>query len=71
MAAIRSWPIAPAALQLPQVQAPSGRPQAGAAPPPSVEAKTMAERSVKAGYMKDALKYLQLAHESDPVDFDG
>jgi thioredoxin-like negative regulator of GroEL len=36
-----------AALQLPQVQAPSSRPQAGAAQPPSVEAKTMAERSVK------------------------
>ena len=59
-----------AALQLPQIQAPSSRPQAGSAAPPSVEAKTMAERSVKAGYMKDALKYLQIAHESDPVDFD-
>src|ERR1039457_2005529 len=30
----------------------------------------MAERSIKAGYMKDALKYLEVAHESDPGDFD-
>jgi len=30
----------------------------------------MAERSIKAGYMKDALKYLEAAHESDPGDFD-
>ena len=30
----------------------------------------MAERSIKAGYMKDALKYLESAHESDPGDFD-
>jgi len=28
----------------------------------------MAERSIKAGYMKDALKYLLMAHESDPSD---
>jgi hypothetical protein len=30
----------------------------------------MAERSMKAGYMKDALKYLQMAHEAQPADFD-
>jgi hypothetical protein len=30
----------------------------------------MAERSIKAGYMKDALKYLEVAHEADPGDFD-
>jgi hypothetical protein len=30
----------------------------------------MAERSIKAGYMNDALRYLQVAHESDPGDFD-
>jgi hypothetical protein len=30
----------------------------------------MAERSIKAGYIKDALKYLEAAHESDPGDFD-
>jgi Flp pilus assembly protein TadD len=34
------------------------------------EAKDLAEKSLKAGYMNDALKYLTLAHESDPVDFD-
>lgn len=34
----------------------------------SLDAKQMAERSMRAGYMKDALKYLQLAHEADPVD---
>ena len=37
--------------------------------PPSGEARLMAERSLKAGYLKDALKYLQIAHEADPVDF--
>ncbi len=36
----------------------------------SIDAKVMAERSIKAGYMKDALKYLQVAHEADPGDFD-
>ena len=39
-----------------------------AAAPAAVDAKVMAERSIKAGYMKDALKYLQLAHEVDPDD---
>mgnify|MGYP001138446617 CR=1 FL=1 len=34
-----------------------------------IEAKDMAERSYSAGYLKDALKYLQLAHEADPGDF--
>ena len=24
---------------------------------------------MKAGYLKDALKYLTIAHENDPVDF--
>ena len=31
--------------------------------------KALAEKSMKAGYMKDALKYLTIAHENDPVDF--
>ncbi len=35
----------------------------------SEEAKSMAEKSLKAGYLKDALKYLAIAHENDPVDF--
>lgn len=38
--------------------------------PASIDARLMAERSIKAGYLKDALKYLQVAHESDPGDFD-
>jgi Flp pilus assembly protein TadD len=35
----------------------------------SEEAKALAEKSIKAGYMKDALKYLTIAHENDPADF--
>jgi Tfp pilus assembly protein PilF len=35
----------------------------------SGEAKSMAERSLNAGYLKDALKYLALAQEADPLDF--
>jgi len=55
-----------AVLRMPQVL----RPRPDSAPPASVDAKVMAERSIKAGYMKDALKYLEAAHESDPGDFD-
>jgi Flp pilus assembly protein TadD len=33
------------------------------------EAKALAEKSMQAGYLKDALKYLAIAHENDPVDF--
>ena len=33
------------------------------------EAKELAAKSLKAGYLKDALKYLTIAHEADPVDF--
>ena len=35
-----------------------------------VEAKILAEKSYEKGYMKDALKYLTIAHESDPLDFE-
>src|SRR5579863_5329912 len=58
-----------AAPQLPQTPAPE--PRSANAPPEkaAIEAKMMAERSIKAGYMKDALKYLKIAHESDPLDF--
>jgi tetratricopeptide (TPR) repeat protein len=35
----------------------------------SMEAKTLAEHSYEKGYMKDALKYLLVANEIDPVDF--
>lgn len=55
-----------AVLRMPQVL----RQRSGAAPEPqSIDAKVMAERSIKAGYMKDALKYLEIAHEADPGDF--
>jgi len=33
------------------------------------KARAMAEKSFNAGYLKDALKYYSVAHESDPVDF--
>jgi tetratricopeptide (TPR) repeat protein len=42
---------------------------AAARPPDPNQAKAMAEKSLKAGYMNDALKYLQIAHESDPNDY--
>jgi tetratricopeptide (TPR) repeat protein len=48
-----------AVLQVPQV----------APQPVATEAKLMAERSIKAGYLKDALRYLKLAQELEPVDF--
>ena len=35
----------------------------------SLEAKSLAEKSYQAGYLKDALKYFQVAHDTDPVDF--
>jgi tetratricopeptide (TPR) repeat protein len=54
-----------AVLGMPQVM----KPRADARPT-SIDAKVMAERSIKAGYMKDALQYLQVAHEADPADFD-
>jgi Tfp pilus assembly protein PilF len=54
-----------AVLRLPQIL----KPRPAAAQPASIDAKIMAERSIKAGYMKDALKYLQVAHEADPGDF--
>ncbi|MEP6960832.1 MAG: tetratricopeptide repeat protein [Acidobacteriota bacterium] len=38
-----------------------------AEPPP--DAKLMAERSLEKGYLQDAVRYLQTAHESDPADF--
>jgi len=38
--------------------------------PKSIDARIMAERSLKAGYLKDALRYLESAHEADPGDFD-
>jgi Tfp pilus assembly protein PilF len=54
-----------AVLRMPQVL--KSRPDSRE--PQSNDAKLMAERSIKAGYLKDALKYLQIAHEVDPGDF--
>jgi len=36
----------------------------------SDEAKELAAKSLEKGYLKDAVKYLRVAHENDPVDFD-
>jgi Tfp pilus assembly protein PilF len=36
----------------------------------STEAKDLAGKSLEKGYLNDALKYLQIAHENDPLDFD-
>ncbi len=54
-----------AVLRMPQVQ----KGHAGLEAPASLDAKLMAERSIKAGYLRDALKYLELAHDADPADF--
>ncbi|MGA1994146.1 MAG: tetratricopeptide repeat protein [Bryobacteraceae bacterium] len=53
-----------AVLRVPQEAKPGddGRKQA-------LDAKEMAERSYKAGYLKDALNYLQQANEADPADY--
>ena len=36
--------------------------------PAALDAKDMAERSIRAGYFADAVKYLKIAHEDDPAD---
>ncbi|MBV8895161.1 MAG: tetratricopeptide repeat protein [Acidobacteriaceae bacterium] len=36
----------------------------------AVDAKTMGKKSLALGYSKDAVKYLQQAHEQDPLDAD-
>jgi Flp pilus assembly protein TadD len=36
--------------------------------PVAIDAKEMAERSIKAGYMQDAVKYLLMANDADPGD---
>jgi tetratricopeptide (TPR) repeat protein len=36
----------------------------------SATAKELAEKSLEKGYLQDALKYLQVAHENAPLDFD-
>jgi Tfp pilus assembly protein PilF len=37
---------------------------------PTEDAKTLGLRSLNKGYLADALKYLQLAHEGDPQDYE-
>ena len=37
--------------------------------PVEADARVMYERSYRAGYLKDALKYLMVAHEADPTDY--
>lgn len=55
-------PVQPAATEA-AGRGPAGEEAAAA------QAKLMGERSYQAGYLKDALKYLELAHEQDPADF--
>ncbi|HUP03433.1 MAG TPA: tetratricopeptide repeat protein [Bryobacteraceae bacterium] len=53
-----------------RVRAVLRRQQVAADPKPAApDAKEMAERSIKAGYMKDAVKYLLQANEADPADY--
>ena len=35
----------------------------------SVEAKVLAEKSLEKGYLTDAMKYFNIAHQNDPTDF--
>jgi hypothetical protein len=46
-----------------------GRPPASR-PVMSDQAKDLAFKSLDKGYLQDALRYLTIAHENDPVDFD-
>jgi len=39
-------------------------------PQPADDAKQLGESSFQKGYMQDAVRYLNIAHEIDPVDFD-
>jgi Tfp pilus assembly protein PilF len=55
------------ALRLPQPL--RGRTEAPP-PKPSGSAKQLGESSFQKGYMRDAVAYLNLAHEMDPADFD-
>jgi tetratricopeptide (TPR) repeat protein len=52
-----------AVLRMEQEPAASGQEK-----PAAVDAREMAERSVKAGFLKDALRYFQMAHQADPFD---
>ena len=54
------------ALKLPQSDQSNGT----STPQASKDAKTLGEKSMQAGYLRDALKYLTLAHDQDPGDFE-
>ena len=54
------------ALKLPHTGTGNG---ASSQPASSEDSKALADKSMKAGYMKDALKYLTLAHDQDPSDY--
>ena len=56
-----------AALRLPETL--RGRAAVAPAVVPN-QAKEMAFKSLEKGYLKDALRYLTIAHENDPVDFE-
>ncbi|HTS77863.1 MAG TPA: tetratricopeptide repeat protein [Bryobacteraceae bacterium] len=56
-----------AALRMPQVLHPRPEePRAAVAE----QAKDLANKSLEKGYLKDAIRYLEAAHENDPLDFD-
>jgi Flp pilus assembly protein TadD len=40
------------------------------APAESVQAKQLGEKSLQLGYLQDAIKYLRIAQENDPLDFE-
>jgi len=54
------------ALKLPHTGTGNG---ASSQPASSEDSKALADKSMQAGYMKDALKYLTLAHDQDPSDY--
>jgi tetratricopeptide (TPR) repeat protein len=59
-----------AALRLPaQQRRRKARPKPEDSGPHEIGPKEMGERSYKAGYLKDALRYFESAHDADPVDF--
>ena len=53
-----------------QEEAAPSRPRLNVPEPPVTDPKKLGEASFDKGYLKDALKYLQVAHENDPGDFD-
>lgn len=64
--------VAEAARELlpPELLAQAGGPASQGRPEQTrLSAKELGERSYRAGYLRDALWYLKLAHEADPADF--